>query len=132
MYCQKKKKIIVSAAYSWRSAIVSPPPSPETSHCTEKPASYLCSPTYERGHCADCPVWSGQFSPAQDIHLLPSSPLNKSCSSSLRMLCRTAALPLLWVTAIYHHEDALSNINTPRLIMRHCSLPVGCSLSEPC
>lgn len=128
----EEKKIIGSAAFSWRSAIVSPPPSPETNHCAEKPAGYLCSPTYERGHRADCTVWSGQFSPAQGIHFLPSSPLNKRGCSSLRMLCRTAALPLLWVTAIYHHEDALSNINTTRLIMRCCSLPVGCSLSEPC
>ena len=63
-----------SAAFSWRSAIVSPPPSPETSHCAEKPAGYLYNPTYERGHHADCAVWSGQFSPAQNMTLSPIIP----------------------------------------------------------
>ena len=53
---------------------MSPPPSPETSHCAEKPAGYLYNPTYERGHHADCAVWSGQFSPAQDMTLSPIIP----------------------------------------------------------
>lgn len=131
MYCQKKK-IIGSAAFL------------EVSHC-ESP-SFLRQTTVQRSLLVTCAAQptreaivptalcgQGSFSPAQGIHFLPSSPLNKRGCSSLRMLCRTAALPLLWVTAIYHHEDALSNINTTRLIMRCCSLPVGCSLEwEPC
>lgn len=59
---------------SWRSAIVSSPSSPETGHCAEKPASYLCRPTYEGGQCATCTVWSGAVSPAQDITLSPIVP----------------------------------------------------------
>lgn len=66
------KKKTGSAAFPWRPAIVSCPPSPYTGHCTDKPASYLCRQTCKRGQHATC--MHGVVLPRTE-HLLPLSPL---------------------------------------------------------
>lgn len=64
-----EEKIIGSAAFPRRSAIMSSTPTrfPETGHCSDKPASYLCTQIHRRGSVP----WSKAVSPAQDITLSP-------------------------------------------------------------
>lgn len=89
-----------SAAFPWRSAIMSFSPFPDTGHGTDKPASYLCRQPCKRGQHATCPMWS---CPGHNTSShCPLCLLDKSCSSSLRTICRTKAVPFLWMTAIYH------------------------------
>lgn len=110
---QSEEKIIGSAAFSGRSAIVSPL-LPETQWPLLRhrhSGRYLCGQIdRSMGGAGSPPVprSPGSFPcPGHNTFpLCPPSPLNKSCSPSQRMLCRTKAVPILWVTAIYHCEDA--------------------------
>lgn len=78
-------------------------------------------------------MWARAISPAQDMTASPSVPsrfLIKAVLPYLRTLHRTEAGSLLWVTVVCHHEEALSNIYTLRLLIRLCSLPMQHSLNE--
>lgn len=127
----KKKKLAQQLSLGGQPSWVSLPPPTQAIAQINQPVTCADKPAREASMPPACTVWSCPGHNNTFSHY-PLSPLDKSCSSSLRTVCRTQAVPFLWMTAIYHHEDAWSNINTLRLIIRLYTLPMRYSLREPC